>query len=257
MFLLDEAEAVDDLVQVEVGVLPGLHRGLLSLETTRDKEKTLTTLKLINSSHSSDVIQSFYPELLLSHILHLPLSPGEHLEFSARLKAAPERVGSSLHNPDWLMFWDQILTCNGHLSVKLLIHWWEKQPRHSSAVIMWVMPLSRGEERPLTELLITCHPRSSGAEAHVVTGCSIDSGALGKVCWRERVFMWHKESVRVRAAINRCEMNIQTSTCVTVWLRASCRTGEMKRATGGRVRKDHAEKRMERISKREREMEKR
>lgn len=35
MLLLDEAKAVDDFVQVEVGVLPWLHGGLLSLKLGR------------------------------------------------------------------------------------------------------------------------------------------------------------------------------------------------------------------------------
>lgn len=38
-YLLDEAKAVDDFVQVEVGVLPRLHDRLFTLETRRDEEK--------------------------------------------------------------------------------------------------------------------------------------------------------------------------------------------------------------------------
>lgn len=36
--LLNKAKAVDDFVQVEVGVLPGLHGGLLSLESRKETE---------------------------------------------------------------------------------------------------------------------------------------------------------------------------------------------------------------------------
>lgn len=39
VFLLDEAEAVEAFVQVEVGVFPGLHDGLFSLKSRRDGEK--------------------------------------------------------------------------------------------------------------------------------------------------------------------------------------------------------------------------
>lgn len=40
--LLDKSKAVNDFVQVEVGVLPGLHGGLFPLEERR-KENTVTT----------------------------------------------------------------------------------------------------------------------------------------------------------------------------------------------------------------------
>lgn len=51
---------------------------------------------------------------------------------------------------------------------------------------------------------------------------SRDTAALGKVCRRECVFMRHSVfmCVCVWVAINRCEMNSQTPTCVTVWLQA-------------------------------------
>lgn len=42
-YLLDEAKAVDDFVQVEVGVLPRLHDGLFTLESRRDEKKNMIT----------------------------------------------------------------------------------------------------------------------------------------------------------------------------------------------------------------------
>ena len=39
LYLLDEAKAVDDFVQVEVCVLPRLHDGLFTLESRRDEKE--------------------------------------------------------------------------------------------------------------------------------------------------------------------------------------------------------------------------
>lgn len=46
MILLDEAEAVDDFVQVEVGVLPGLHDGLFSLKTRGARQMSGMTITI-------------------------------------------------------------------------------------------------------------------------------------------------------------------------------------------------------------------
>lgn len=73
VFLLDEAEAVDDFVQVEVGVLPGLHDSLFSLKSKGDTVNNTQYLIIFLQLVASHLCVSVYKTKLISHLISLVL----------------------------------------------------------------------------------------------------------------------------------------------------------------------------------------